>query len=265
MKNKNFLVLLMLVSISLSVVFVSCGGGGGGGESTGGDDINPAWVKISIPNTDPAHTSNENELISGTAFISPDYYHCCSGSAEDTGVTVTWKNVTTGASGSANQYVQYCTLLGSTYVCEHYWSALIPLIMGSNEIIVTASDPAYSNIDTLTIIREEAVEDTEPPIIVSVMPLDQFTNVAINSLITITFNEKMDSSTLNTNTITLNSIDGGTVGTVTYVDTTATFSPTTNLSYNTLYTACVTAGIEDLAGNALSDEYCWSFTTSIAP
>lgn len=252
--------IFILISISISIAFVSCGGGGVSGG--GADEYNPAWIEITSPGTNPAYTSNENELISGTAFISPDWYHCCSGSAEDTGVTVTWENVTTGASGSANQYVQYCNLLGQTYVCEHYWSTYIPLTIGSNEIIVIASDPAYSDIDTLTIMREEAVEDTEPPIIVSVLPLDQSTNIAVDTLITITFNEKMDSSTINTDTITLT---GETIGTVTYIDTTATFSPANNLTYNTLYTACVTTGVKDLAGSMLSDEYCWSFTTSIIP
>ena len=40
------------------------------------------------------------------------------------------------------------------------------------------------------------------------------------------------------------------LGTVTYAGTTATFSPSANLASNTLYTATITTGAKDLAGNA---------------
>jgi hypothetical protein len=54
-------------------------------------------------------------------------------------------------------------------------------------------------------------------------------------------------------------------GTVTYVGFLATFTPTANLAASTLYTATVTTGVKDLAGNALAVDYTWSFTTSAAP
>jgi hypothetical protein len=43
--------------------------------------------------------------------------------------------------------------------------------------------------------------------------------------------------------------------------TTATFNPTSNLANNTTYTAAITTGVKDLAGNALAVTKTWSFTT----
>ena len=52
---------------------------------------------------------------------------------------------------------------------------------------------------------------------------------------------------------------------MTYSDTTATFTPTTALDYNKTYTATITTGAKDLLGNALEDDYSWSFTTQSEP
>ena len=40
------------------------------------------------------------------------------------------------------------------------------------------------------------------------------------------------------------------------------FSPTSALALNTLYTATVTTGAKDVAGNALANNYVWTFTTA---
>jgi len=51
-------------------------------------------------------------------------------------------------------------------------------------------------------------------------------------------------------------------GTVTYLGVTAAFVPTTALAYNTVYTATITTGAKDLAGNAMAANYQWSFETN---
>jgi hypothetical protein len=50
-------------------------------------------------------------------------------------------------------------------------------------------------------------------------------------------------------------------GTVSYLSTTATSKPTSNLAASTVYTATVSTGAKDLAGNALAAAKAWSFTT----
>ena len=70
----------------------------------------------------------------------------------------------------------------------------------------------------------------------------------------------MDSSTITTDTFSVSGSDN-IAGTVTYSGTTATFTPTTNLDYGKTYTATITTGAKDSAGNALQTDYTWSFTT----
>ncbi|KKO19444.1 MAG: hypothetical protein BROFUL_01859, partial [Candidatus Brocadia fulgida] len=67
-------------------------------------------------------------------------------------------------------------------------------------------------------------------------------------------------------TATFSLTDGVTpvTGAVSYTGTTATFTPTGSLSYATSYTATVTTGVTDLAGNALGANYVWGFTTGAA-
>ena len=52
-------------------------------------------------------------------------------------------------------------------------------------------------------------------------------------------------------------------GVVSYVDTTATFTPLINLTPNTNYTATITTEAWDLAGNPMSSNYVWTFTTVV--
>src|SRR5438093_1255752 len=46
---------------------------------------------------------------------------------------------------------------------------------------------------------------------------------------------------------------------------TATFNPLSTLAANTTYTATITTGARDLAGNALATGFSWSFTTGVTP
>ena len=50
-------------------------------------------------------------------------------------------------------------------------------------------------------------------------------------------------------------------GAVSYSGTTAQFTPLSELSYSTTYTAKITTGVKDIAGNAMSSDFTWRFTT----
>jgi len=110
-----------------------------------------------------------------------------------------------------------------------------------------------------------AVPDTTPPRVSSTTPANGATGVAINSTITATFSETMDSSTITTSTFTVDTGGNNISGSVSYSGTTATFTPSSNLSYSTTYTAMITTGVKDAAGNAMASSYHWSFTTVSAP
>lgn len=103
--------------------------------------------------------------------------------------------------------------------------------------------------------------DTIAPTVTSTIPADSATGVAVDTNINATFSESMDPSTINDTNFTV-----GVTGTVTY-DTntkTATFTPDADLNNEITYTATITAGVEDLAGNPLGSDYTWTFTTEPA-
>jgi hypothetical protein len=89
--------------------------------------------------------------------------------------------------------------------------------------------------------------------------------VAINGTITATFSAAMDAATINASTFTVASASAPITGTVEYSDAsrTALFAPATLLANNTTYTATLTGGVQDQAGNALATS-TWTFTTARA-
>ena len=107
--------------------------------------------------------------------------------------------------------------------------------------------------------------DATPPTVSFTDPADGATGLAINKKIASTFSEAMDPSTITTATFTLMQGVTPVAGTVTYVGTTATFTPGSNLAASTVYTATITTGTKDLAGNAIASNFGWSFTTGAAP
>ena len=107
--------------------------------------------------------------------------------------------------------------------------------------------------------------DTTAPTVSSTNPANAATGVALNQQVAATFSEAMDSLTITTATFTL--LQGSTPvsGAVAYAGVTATFTPASSLAASTEYTATITTGAKDLAGNALASNKVWSFTTGTAP
>jgi hypothetical protein len=99
------------------------------------------------------------------------------------------------------------------------------------------------------------------PAILAVDPVNGDTGVVTSTKLNISFNEALDPSTINGNTVMLKQGNNVISGTITYSGTVATFTPTSYLAINTLYTGTVTTGAMDPAGNALPADYVWSFKT----
>ena len=105
--------------------------------------------------------------------------------------------------------------------------------------------------------------DTTNPVVTSTSPANLATGVVITANIDATFSEAMDSNTVSTTTFMLVGPGATPVtGTVALATLTATFNPISNLAGSTVYTATVTTGTKDLAGNPLSSTYIWAFTTA---
>ena len=104
-----------------------------------------------------------------------------------------------------------------------------------------------------------------PATVVSAGPTNGTSGICPNTLVTATFSEAMQSSTINGATFTLTGPGTTAVaGAVTYdaASDAATFTPTSPLALDTLYTATITTGAQDLSGGSLASNYVWTFTTS---
>ena len=105
------------------------------------------------------------------------------------------------------------------------------------------------------------VSDDIEPTVTLTSPLNNATNVERNKIVQVTFSEEMDPLTFTTSTFTLMQGTNAVAGIVDYSGLVATFNPTTTLAAETVYTAKITTGVKDLAGNALAANKEWSFTT----
>ncbi|VUT27937.1 MAG: hypothetical protein SYNGOMJ08_00494 [Candidatus Syntrophoarchaeum sp. GoM_oil] len=106
------------------------------------------------------------------------------------------------------------------------------------------------------------VSDTTPPEIVDNAP--DGTKESVKTDITATFSEAMNQSTLNAATIIVCNSSGSSVtGVINYNNSTniVTFNPVSWLEYNEVYNVTITTGVEDLAGNNISSNFSWDFTT----
>jgi len=101
------------------------------------------------------------------------------------------------------------------------------------------------------------------PEVISTSPANASTGVFLDKIVTATFNENMNPVTITSTTYTLKQGTTPVTGTVSYTGTTASFTPSSPLTPNTTYTGRVTSSVKDLMGNALQEDYVWTFTTGI--
>ena len=103
------------------------------------------------------------------------------------------------------------------------------------------------------------------PVVSTTNPIDGASGVPLNQIISATFNEEINPLTVNQSSFIITVAGAPVAGTVTYSGTTATFTPASRLSVNTLYTGRITTSVKDVSGNALQTDHVWSFTTGLNP
>ena len=107
--------------------------------------------------------------------------------------------------------------------------------------------------------------DSTAPTVLSVVPANSATGIAVVDNITVTFSEAMQSSSIDNTTITLNNSGAGITTAVSYSSNVATINPSAALLWNTQYTVNVSTGVKNAAGNALASAYTSSYTTAVLP
>ena len=111
-----------------------------------------------------------------------------------------------------------------------------------------------------------------PTILVPVgSPANGSTGVSTNTTVTGSFNVAMNASTINSSTFELRDASNALVSsTISYNSTTrtVTLTPSAALSNSAVYYAKIkggSSGVKDASGNALANDYTWSFTTADVP
>lgn len=104
-----------------------------------------------------------------------------------------------------------------------------------------------------------ACSDKTSPTVTLVSPSSGATDIAVNSKVSVAFSEPIAPSTMTTSSFTLTAGGSPVAGSV---SSSGVFTPTSELSSNTQYTATITTAVTDLAGNHLATSYVWNFTTS---
>jgi hypothetical protein len=159
-----------------------------------------------------------------------------------------------------------------------YRWAFIAVDGSANGTVMDSSSDVYGPGGSEQCHGAPGSPDTTPPTVTGVAPGNGGSNVTIGSKVEATFSKAMDANTINGSTFTLTKPDGpdadtnpdGVSGTVAYDSTSkkATLSPSANLDYSTTYTATVKGGangVKDSAGNPLSADEVWTFTTAAPP
>ena len=101
------------------------------------------------------------------------------------------------------------------------------------------------------------------PTVASTSPLANATNVPGNATVYANFSVAMDPATFTSTTFKVTSGTSAIAvpGAIAYSAQRATFTPTSSLASNTVYTATLTAGVQSSLGVALGVNTVWAFTT----
>lgn len=272
--------LMWLMALLLAALLAGCGRGssdpilGGGGNPAAGTltDTTRPRVTLTAP-VNSAVNAPANAAITATfteAMLQGTITAAGTFTVMDTTTSVAVAPVTVSYNGASRTATFNHAALtpGDNYTATIKGTGATPAtdlagnaLAGNQAALPAASDYVWS--------FKAAAADVTPPTVILENPADLSTGVALNSTVNATFSEAMDTTTLDTASFTLapTATPGSPVtGVVTYnqVNHIATFSPSSNLLASTQYTATVTAGAKDLAGNALATgtkPNPWSFTT----
>ncbi|HET7898734.1 MAG TPA: DUF4082 domain-containing protein, partial [Flavisolibacter sp.] len=151
---------------------------------------------------------------------------------------------------------------------------------GSNGVYSYTVSPAFptnsyqsSNYWVDVVFNTAVGPDVTAPEVLTTSPVANAIGVNAGSPVTVTFNEEIDATTVNSSTFELrNAANVLVTAAISYnaATRTATLTPASSLAYSTAYTAKLKGGttdprLKDLAGNALAADYTWTFATGAAP
>jgi hypothetical protein len=246
-----------LAAIAVTGFVSACGGGGQapilGSGGLGSVVITPPTVTVVSPLPGATGVATNTAIITAAFSKAMDPTSITASS-----FTLTCPSLPAVSGGTV-------TYIAATHVATRTVPVGLPLETCTATVTTAVKDSTgVAMLDTYSWqFTTGEVTDTTPPVAASVSPIDTATNVATNSAVKVTFNEGMNPLTLSSTTFTVSAGGTNIAGTVTLapLGKIATFQPTANLAINTVYTATVTTGVADLAGNAMASNKVWTFTT----
>ena len=173
--------------------------------------------------------------------------------------------------------ISYHTTVGQYAADAYYFTSTRPMgsqdvtalnntVTGGNGVYTYASSTAFptSTFDGTNYYVDvvfQPTADHTPPAVLATTPTPGSTAVSTSAPITAFFSESINPATLTFSLI--NAANQLIAGNISYNDSThtATFTPTSPLAGNTVYTATVSAS--DISGNAMPSPVTWSFTTGV--
>ena len=194
----------------------------------------------------------------------------------DTTITATFSESMDAATIAEGVFVVYDSTSGSISGALSYggltatFTPAVPLEYGSTYVAVVSSDAkdlagnrmAANHLWSFT---TEDPPDTTAPEVETASPSPGATQVEVDVPVRVTFSEPVAPDTVTDATFFIQDPSAERVsGSIAYDALTATFTPSEHLAAATTYTVTLTAGIRDLEGNALVEDYAWSFTTTLA-
>ena len=254
----------------------ACGGGGGGRDEILGFDAKPVPPTV----TAVSPVANSTGVPINLTGVSAAFSERMSPLASPASFTVTCAAPCTSPTGTV-------ALDSTGRIATFALAAGVPLT--ANTVYTATVTAARSATTGLTMTTPYVWRFTTGLLADTTRPRVSFTvpattspgptiGVATNSAVSAIFTEDMTPASISSSSFTLSCSAPcvAPAGTVAYVvgNRTAVFTPAAALVANTTYTATVTTGALDLAGNALAgnqaalpaaSNYMWSFTTGAGP
>jgi len=208
----------------------------------------PANLAVGVP-VGQALTATFSEAMDPASINSATFLLSVTGGAPINGV------ISYAANGSVATFTPNAPLAYSTNYTATITSAALDL---NDDMGATSHTWTFTTAATPLAI---------PPTVVSTVPvtLPMDTSVPLNQLISADFSKAMNPNTITSTTFMLTGPGTTPVsGLVVYaaIGNQLLFIPTVNLTANTTYTATITTGVQDLAGDPLAANYVWTFQTS---
>ena len=188
----------------------------------------------------------------------------------DKQISVTFNKPMDGSTINTNTFIlkQGSTIIPGTVLYSGVTATFIPaVILLSNTTYTAIITKGVKDFAKYSLLEDYVWTFTtgSAPLVVSTDPANGASGVPLGKVISALFSKPMNLATINAQTFTLKQGLITIPGVVTYSGNTALFTPSSNLSPNTVYTGTITTGAKDVLGNSLLSNYVWSFNTGNTP